>query len=75
MKPNIHPDAKHELQSRLYNSVLLEIEKTFVYKSCLNCINFREHQNEICGLANQRPPARVIVLGCRMWEDKDEIPF
>lgn len=75
MKPNLRIDAKHELQSRLYNSVLLEIEKEFVYRSCINCINFREHQGEICGLAMQRPPARVIVLSCPMWEDKDTIPF
>lgn len=41
-------------------------------KSCLNCIHFNE-KSELCGRCNQRPPARIIVLGCEQHED--EIPF
>ena len=73
-KPKLRINSMHDLQSRLYNSVILEIEKECVYCSCINCINFKEQQ-ELCGLVNQRPPAKVIALGCDSWEDKDEIPF
>ena len=40
--------------------------------SCIYCTNFDE-ENELCRLANQRPPARVIVQGCPKFDL--EIPF
>lgn len=45
-----------------------------IYQSCLNCDNFIE-KTEICKLANQRPPAKVIAYGCPQWDDKEDIPF
>lgn len=41
--------------------------------SCVNCVNFIP-DGELCGLAGQRPPARVIAEGCPSWEH-DDIPF
>lgn len=41
-------------------------------KTCVNCANFVE-KTEICTLAKQRPPARIIAFGCEKYED--EIPF
>lgn len=42
-------------------------------RTCINCLHFDE-PNEICKkYDNQRPPARIIALGCDGHED--EIPF
>lgn len=41
-------------------------------RSCLTCCHFSE-SDEICLLAKQRPPARVIAYGCEQYED--DIPF
>lgn len=40
--------------------------------TCLNCENFNEPA-ELCRLAGQRPPARVIVTGCPKFSEL--IPF
>jgi hypothetical protein len=45
-----------------------------MHKNCLNCISFEE-KREICVVAKQRPPVRVIAYGCPQFIDKDEIPF
>lgn len=76
-KPRFRPQFSHDLRASVYNAVEVVIEESFVYTSCMNCINFREHQSETCGLTNPliRPPARIIAYGCPQWEDKDEIPF
>lgn len=43
--------------------------------NCLSCEHFNEPK-EICRAANdQRPPARIIALGCNLYRDKDDIPF
>lgn len=46
-------------------------------RCCVNCVHWRqgppERPIEQCGLANARPPARVIAFGCEKYED--EIPF
>lgn len=42
-----------------------------VLRSCVNCLQFH---NEGCDLASgERPPAKVIALGCDSWEY--DIPF
>ncbi len=41
------------------------------FRNCTECFNWNE-QKEICKLANQRPPAKVIVKGCPEY---DPIPF
>jgi hypothetical protein len=35
--------------------------------TCVNCIHFDE-PSEVCALAGQRPPARVIAYGCNSYE-------
>ena len=42
-------------------------------RTCLTCDHFRETKGEVCGLYNQRPPARIIAFGCPSYEN--EIPF
>jgi hypothetical protein len=42
-------------------------------RTCLRCTHFNQI-TEICALAQQRPPARVIALACKKFED-DGIPF
>lgn len=74
LTPKLRRESQSDLQSRIYLALWKELEAVHVYKNCLLCCNFRE-QTEICSLANQRPPARVIIEGCKMFEDKDEIPF
>lgn len=36
-------------------------------ETCLNCTHFDE-PSEVCKLAQQRPPARVIAHGCPMFD-------
>lgn len=45
----------------------------YIVQSCVSCLNFNP-TTEICMLANQRPPARVIVFSCGEKWEKD-IPF
>jgi hypothetical protein len=39
------------------------VEQARLYRSCLTCEHFEE-ATEVCRLAQVRPPARVIALGC-----------
>ena len=73
-KPKLRMDAYYDLQSIIADGLSRLAEQNHIYRSCINCFNFKE-TSEICILANQRPPARVIVFGCPKWEDKDIIPF
>ena len=41
-------------------------------RTCINCEHFDE-KPELCRLAGQRPPARVIATGCE--KHLDQIPF
>ena len=41
-------------------------------ETCLNCQHFDE-PSEVCALAQQRPPARVIAHGCPMYAPA--VPF
>lgn len=43
-----------------------------VVTSCLSC-DFFDEEAELCNMAHQRPPARVLVLGCGQWSPR--IPF
>lgn len=43
-----------------------------VWRSCLGCINF-SHRDEQCMMFKARPPAKVIVHGCRDYDQ--DIPF
>ncbi len=63
-----------DLRSAVCGAVERVVTEKAIYRSCINCINFRE-QPELCGLVMQRPPARIIAYGCPKWEDKEEIPF
>ena len=72
MKPKIRHEAKASLTNIIQSAI--EREHNFIYQSCLNCEHFKE-QNELCLLVNKRPPARVIVLSCNAWMERDTIPF
>lgn len=67
MKPTLRSDIAYDLINAIQNI-------DAIYKSCLNCDNFKELQ-ELCKLANMRPPAKVIAYGCKAWEPQDLIPY
>ncbi len=48
--------------------------KQFPFRNCLNCRNFSEI-TEVCTLANQRPPVKVICYGCDKHDDVEGVPF
>jgi hypothetical protein len=68
MKANLRPDAFYDLQA-VINEAIRNCDP--IYQTCLTCIHFIEVK-EICKLCNQRPPARIIVYGCKEY---DYIPF
>lgn len=74
MKPKLRIDAFYDIRSKLLEALENVSEEFYIYRCCLTCENFNE-QLEICKLANQRPPVRVITFGCPKWYDKKEIPF
>ncbi len=62
----------------------LEAMHEDAYKTCLTCINFKEHGDqtrypptapETCTRFGGRPPARIIAYGCPEYYHDDEIPF
>lgn len=63
-------DAQYDILPAIKN--ILETTD-YIYTGCINCINFNQTL-EVCKLANQRPPAKVICFGCPKWE-YDGIPF
>lgn len=68
--PKLRIDAAYDLRPAL----LQVLETTdYIYQGCINCENFNETL-ELCKLANQRPPIRVILFGCPKWEFNG-IPF
>ncbi len=76
MKPKLRKEASLEFHHRIVSAAYNTIENTeeYPFQSCLSCIHFKEI-TEICNLANQRPPAKIIVYGCPKYEDINEIPF
>lgn len=76
MKPKFRKEAKLDLNGAIAGAIWSQLNRQDIYpfQSCLSCCNFRE-ATEICKLANQRPPAKIIVFGCNSYCDKDEIPF
>lgn len=67
MNSTLRPDAYYDLQSIIVDGLERIAKENNIYKSCINCQNFNMN-TEICKLANQRPPARVIVMGCKEWD-------
>lgn len=45
-----------------------------ITRTCVSCDHFRTG-NETCGLANARPPARIIAFGCEKYSDDMDVPF
>lgn len=74
MKPKLRVDAIYDMRDAIVQALEILAKQNHIYKCCLNCEHFNQHQ-ELCKLANARPPARVIVFGCELWEDQDGIPF
>lgn len=42
------------------------IEQARIYRSCVTCQHFTD-ATERCGLAESRPPARIIATGCSSY--------
>lgn len=73
-KPILRIDAYYDIQDIIASALRDIATQNHIYQCCLNCINFREGP-DVCGLVNQRPPARIITFGCPQWVDKDGVPF
>ncbi len=72
---NTRSIPRDHVRSKLYNEIAdLMVQTDGACRSCISCNHFDE-KSEICKIAQQRPPARVIALGCPSYEDNDEIPF
>jgi hypothetical protein len=70
----IMTDFKAKMRAEVKLAVLSILDQyTYPFQSCINCEHFTE--DEKCKLFNTRPPAKIIVLGCEKWQDKDGIPF
>lgn len=54
--------------SMILNKWMLEIG---MFTTCLNCCNW-DDKNEMCMKFKQRPPAKIIVVGC---SEHTDIPF
>lgn len=64
---NIRQEAMKNLASIISDFLM---EKGF-FTTCLNCA-YWNRENEMCNYYKQRPPAKVIVVGC---ETHTDIPF
>lgn len=63
--------AVSQIVTKLTKAMKGELDRST--RTCINCLHFDE-PNEACRqYDNQRPPARIIALGCDGHED--EIPF
>ena len=70
-----------ELRAKLAQLVTETIKdvtsSNMLFQSCIVCEHFQD--NEICKLYNVRPPARIIVFGCKNYEESSnidgDIPF
>lgn len=57
-----------EIKLRLLHN---ELRRHFgTHKNCVNCEHFVK---DVCELAGQTPPPRIIVVGCEHWDEG--IPF
>lgn len=54
------------LRNRLEN-LIIELATD---RSCLQCEHFDEPNERCAAAGGQRPPARVIVLGCPSWSGR-----
>ncbi len=66
-------DFKIKLRAEVKLAVQDVLEKDFPFQSCINCREFQE--NEICKLYGVRPPAKIIVIGCKEWTNINDIPY
>lgn len=67
--------AKIEISSKL-SQLLIDVIKdvtpsNMLFQSCIVCEYFGE--DEICKQYNVRPPARIIVFGCKNFEESSNI--
>ena len=65
------PNDIANLVAVMQRAVEIAADKSGAGRTCLACIHFHE-ETEICDVAEKRPPARVIVSGCKAF---DPAPF
>ena len=65
--------------AQLVTEIIKDVSPSnMLFQSCLVCEHFN-HETEICKAYNRRPPARIIVFGCKTFEESSnidgDIPF
>lgn len=74
-KPTLRDETRIDIYAYIEGVKRIIIDpKQFPFRNCLNCQNFSE-VTEVCKLANQRPPARIICYGCEFHDDIKGVPF
>ena len=56
-------------ERRLIDRIVDMVDCARLYRSCITCSHFDE-PGEVCQLAGQRPPARVIAEGCPLYSEQ-----
>jgi len=69
----MHLKARETALNQLSRLFVQEMMELGMFRTCINCKHWIDG-NEICEKFNERPPAKVIVVGCEAHEDSD-IPF
>lgn len=63
--------AVSQIVTKLAKAMEDELHRSM--RTCINCLHFDNPNEECRKYGNQRPPARIIALGCDGHED--DIPF
>lgn len=62
--------ARRHLLDTLITNLVERAYDEGLFRTCLNCQHWK-HEQELCGFenCNQRPPATIIVCGCKSHSD------
>lgn len=74
---NTKPQFRGEIETDLreiIKKLVKQVAFDGAFRSCINCVWWID-KTEQCQKAKARPPAKVIALGCELWEDTKSIPF
>jgi hypothetical protein len=76
MKPILRSHQYHEFKTAIDNAVEKHIKDkaSFPFQNCLNCMEW-EHEQDLCGKYNLKPPTEILIYSCPDYKDDGEIPY